>query len=95
MRPACVFDGQAPTRPIRADLVGDVVQRACLHAAIGHVAAHRLRHTFASELLRHGASIVDISQLLLPQRSGHHGQLRQGRCRPPAAGRAAVARATR
>lgn len=55
---------KAPTRPIRAELVGDVVQRACLHAGIGHVGAHRLRHTFASELLRAGASIVDISQLL-------------------------------
>lgn len=55
---------KAPTRPIRADLVGDVVQRACLRAGIGHVGPHRLRHTFASELLRHGASIVDISQLL-------------------------------
>jgi site-specific recombinase XerD len=55
---------KAPTRAIRADLVGDVVQRACLRAGIAHVGAHRLRHTFASELLRAGASIVDISQLL-------------------------------
>jgi site-specific recombinase XerD len=55
---------KAPTRPIRADLVGDVVQRACQRAGIAHVGAHRLRHTFASELLREGASIVDISQLL-------------------------------
>jgi site-specific recombinase XerD len=55
---------KAPTRPIRAELVGDVVQRACLRAGIAHVGAHRLRHTFASELLREGASIVDISQLL-------------------------------
>jgi site-specific recombinase XerD len=55
---------KAPTRPIRAELVGDVVRRACLRAGIAHVGAHRLRHTFASELLRHGASIVDISQLL-------------------------------
>jgi len=55
---------KAPTRPIRAELVGDVVQRACLRAGIAHVGAHRLRHTFASELLAAGASIVDISQLL-------------------------------
>jgi site-specific recombinase XerD len=55
---------KAPTRPIRADLVGDVVERACLRAGIAHVGAHRLRHTFASELLRAGASLVDISQLL-------------------------------
>ena len=38
--------------------------RACLRAGIAHVGAHRLRHTFASELLRAGASLVDISQLL-------------------------------
>jgi site-specific recombinase XerD len=55
---------KAPTRPIRADLVGDVVQRACLRAGIAHVGAHRLRHPFAGELLRAGASMVDISQLL-------------------------------
>ncbi len=55
---------KAPTRAIRAELVGDVVQRACLRAGIAHVGAHRLRHTFASELLREGASLVDISQLL-------------------------------
>lgn len=55
---------KAPTRPIRAELVGDVVQRACLRAGVAHVGAHRLRHTFASELLREGASLIDISQLL-------------------------------
>lgn len=35
---------RAPTRPIRADLVGDVVQRACKRAGVRHVGAHRLRH---------------------------------------------------
>jgi site-specific recombinase XerD len=55
---------KAPTRPIRADLVGDVVQRACLRAAVAHVGAHRLRHALASELLRKGASLIDISQVL-------------------------------
>jgi site-specific recombinase XerD len=55
---------KAPTRPIRADLVGDVVQRACLRAGVAHVGAHRLRHALASELLREGASLIDISQVL-------------------------------
>jgi site-specific recombinase XerD len=55
---------RAPTRPIRADLVGDVVKRACRRAAVRHVGAHRLRHTLASELLRAGASLIDISQVL-------------------------------
>lgn len=55
---------KAPIRPIRADLLGDVVQRACLRAGVAHVGAHRLRHALASELLAHGASLTDISQVL-------------------------------
>ncbi|MGH2928969.1 MAG: tyrosine-type recombinase/integrase, partial [Solirubrobacteraceae bacterium] len=55
---------RAPRRPIRADLVGDVVQRICKRASVPHVGPHRLRHTLASELLAHGASLPDISQVL-------------------------------
>jgi integrase len=36
---------RAPIRPIRADLVGDVVQRHCRQAGVPHVGPHRLRHT--------------------------------------------------
>jgi site-specific recombinase XerD len=61
----CVFlTLRAPRRPIRADLVGDVVQRACRRAGVAHVGAHRLRHALASELLRQGASLLEISQVL-------------------------------
>jgi site-specific recombinase XerD len=55
---------RAPTRPIRADLVGDVVKRSCRRAGVAHVGAHRLRHALASELLREGASLLEISQVL-------------------------------
>jgi site-specific recombinase XerD len=55
---------RAPTRTVRADLVGDVVQRACKRAGVGHVGAHQLRHALASEMLREGASLIDISQVL-------------------------------
>lgn len=55
---------RAPTRPIRPDLVGDVVRRACKHAGIAQITPHRLRHTLASEMLAHGASLRDISQVL-------------------------------
>ncbi|MGA8744462.1 MAG: tyrosine-type recombinase/integrase [Solirubrobacterales bacterium] len=55
---------RAPTRPIRAELVGDVVRRACDQAGVPQVGAHRLRHALASELLREGASLIDISQVL-------------------------------
>jgi integrase len=55
---------RAPTRPIPAYLVGEVVRRACGRAGVAHVGAHRLRHALASELLREGASLIDISQVL-------------------------------
>jgi integrase len=55
---------RAPRRPIRPDLVGDVVRRACKRAGLPEVGAHRLRHTLASELLRQGASLIEISQVL-------------------------------
>ncbi|MGI8312828.1 tyrosine-type recombinase/integrase [Saccharopolyspora hattusasensis] len=35
---------RAPRGPIRADLVGDVVERACLRAGLPRVGPHRLRH---------------------------------------------------
>jgi len=55
---------RAPIRPIRADLVGDVVQRLCRHTGVPHVGPHRLRHMLASELLARGASLQAISQVL-------------------------------
>jgi site-specific recombinase XerD len=58
---------RAPHGPIRADLVGDVVQRACLQAGLPHVRPHRLRHALAGELLRQGAGLVAISQVLRHQ----------------------------
>lgn len=53
-----------PRRPIRADLVGDVVQRACKRVGLPPVGAHRLRHALATDMLRQGASLSDISQVL-------------------------------
>jgi site-specific recombinase XerD len=58
---------RAPRGPIRADLVGDVVERACLRAGLACVGPHRLRHALAAELLRQGAGLVAISQVLRHQ----------------------------
>jgi site-specific recombinase XerD len=58
---------RAPRGPIRADLVGDVVERACTRAGLPVVGPHRLRHALAGELLRHGAGLVAISQVLRHQ----------------------------
>lgn len=58
---------KAPRSGIRADLVGDVVERACLRAGVSRVGPHRLRHALARELLQHGAGLVAISQVLRHQ----------------------------
>lgn len=55
---------KAPVRGIRPDLVSDVTRRACDRAGVPRVGAHRLRHALASELLRRGAALVDVSQVL-------------------------------
>ena len=58
---------RAPRGPIRADLVGDVVERACARAGLPRVGPHRLRHALAAELLRQGAGLTAISQVLRHQ----------------------------
>jgi site-specific recombinase XerD len=41
-----------------------VVRAACDRAGLPRVGAHRLRHTAATEMLRHGASLAEIGQVL-------------------------------
>ena len=55
---------KAPMRAIPPGLVSDVTHRACDRAGRPRIGAHRLRHTLATEMLRRGASIVEVSQVL-------------------------------
>jgi site-specific recombinase XerD len=55
---------RAPRQPIRPDLVGDVVERACRRAGLPPGGAHRLRHGLATEMLRRGVTLTGISQVL-------------------------------
>jgi site-specific recombinase XerD len=55
---------RAPMRAIRPDLVSDVTRRACDRAGLSRVGAHRLRHALATEMLRRGATLVEVSQVL-------------------------------
>jgi site-specific recombinase XerD len=55
---------KAPMRPIPPGLVSDVTHRACDRVGRPRIGAHRLRHTLATEMLRQGATIVAISQVL-------------------------------
>jgi integrase/recombinase XerD len=54
----------APVRPLDASGVRTIVRNACRRARVERVASHRLRHALASDLLREGASLIDISQVL-------------------------------
>lgn len=55
---------QAPLGALGSAAVGEVVRQACDRAGMARVGAHRLRHTLATELLRAGASLPDVGQIL-------------------------------
>jgi site-specific recombinase XerD len=55
---------KAPRRPLTAGGVTQVVVSASKRADLGEVTAHRLRHTAATELLRQGAPLHEIGELL-------------------------------
>lgn len=55
---------KAPRAPLTAGGVTQVVGSASKRAGIGEVTAHRLRHTAATELLRQGAGLQEIGELL-------------------------------
>jgi integrase/recombinase XerD len=55
---------KAPRRAMTPHGITQVVVSASRRAGLGDVTAHRLRHTAASELLRRGAPLSEIGQLL-------------------------------
>jgi integrase/recombinase XerD len=54
----------APLQGLNRSTVGWVVRAACDRAGLARVGAHRLRHTAATEMLRRGASLAEIGQVL-------------------------------
>jgi len=68
-RPECttrsVFTTVRPAgRPLSPGAIGHVVARACQDAGLDRIGAHRLRHTLASDMLRAGASLSEVGQVL-------------------------------
>jgi site-specific recombinase XerD len=55
---------RAPRGPISRQLVSGVVRNACVRAGLPSVGSHRLRHTAATGMLRAGASLAEIAQVL-------------------------------
>jgi site-specific recombinase XerD len=60
---------KAPHRALTSGGVTQIVAAAARRAGLGQVHAHRLRHTAATEMLRAGASLLEIGQLLRHHRA--------------------------
>jgi integrase/recombinase XerD len=54
----------APAGPMSGSAIRGVVHDACVRAGIPPVGPHRLRHTAATGMLRAGASLAEIGQVL-------------------------------
>lgn len=68
-RPACscatVFvTARAPYQPLDPSGIRATMHRACARAGLPKLGAHRLRHTLATGMLRAGASLVEVGQVL-------------------------------
>ena len=59
---------RAPLGPVNSSVVSQIVRAACSRAGLERVGAHRLRHTAATGMLRAGASLPEIAQVLRHQR---------------------------
>jgi site-specific recombinase XerD len=59
LRCVAPFVGLADTGALRG-----VLERACARAGLPYVSPHRLRHTTATEMLRSGAALAEIGQVL-------------------------------
>jgi integrase/recombinase XerD len=59
---------KAPHRPLSSGGVTQIVAAAARRAGLGRIHAHRLRHTAATQMLRAGASLPEIGQLLRHRR---------------------------
>jgi integrase/recombinase XerD len=68
-RPSCSSDAlfvtaRVPYRPVTAGTVRAIVAHACRRAGLPRLGAHRLRHTLACDLLRAGAGLAEVGQVL-------------------------------
>jgi site-specific recombinase XerD len=54
----------APCRGLASQGVSEVVRAASERAGVGSFGAHRLRHTAGTEMLRAGASLPEVAQVL-------------------------------
>jgi integrase len=58
----------APLRGLAPEGVSEIVRTAGERVGLGSFGAHRLRHTAATQMLRSGASLTDVGQVLRHRR---------------------------
>jgi integrase/recombinase XerD len=68
-RPACAYPAlfvtaRAPYHALSGSAVRAIMGRACRKAGLPRLGAHRLRHSVATDLLRAGAPLTEVGQLL-------------------------------
>jgi integrase/recombinase XerD len=61
---------RAPRGPLTPGGIAAIMRAACARAGVEHVHAHQLRHTAATEMLRSGAGLAEIGQVLRHQSQG-------------------------
>ena len=61
---ALFLHAHAPLVGLTSSSIGGVVHRACVRAGLPPVGAHRLRHSAATGMLRAGASLEEVAQVL-------------------------------
>jgi len=68
-RPRCgcatlFVTARAPYQPLSGTSIRAIMGRACKRAGLPRLGAHRLRHTLATDLLRAGAPLAEVGQVL-------------------------------
>ena len=62
--PALFVTARAPYQALTGSCIRAIMGRACTSAGLPQLGAHRLRHTLATELLRAGAPLAEVGQVL-------------------------------
>jgi integrase len=62
--PSVFLRVQAPLGALSSQGIGDLLFKACRRVQLPRIGAHRLRHTAATHMLRRGASLSEIAQVL-------------------------------
>jgi site-specific recombinase XerD len=62
--PALFVTARAPYQALTGSCIRAIMGRACTAAGLPQLGAHRLRHTLATELLRAGAPLAEVGQVL-------------------------------